>query len=338
MIKTPFRPGNLASSGAVMKRTALALTIIWILLFTLVTETESISLASAQTFTNIVIKSDGSIEPETDLLERRSNIYTLKSDIFGTIMVQKDSITIDGAGYTLYGRSNFDERGLYLVGPDRSHPSCRNVLVKNLRIYNFYTGVFSVGGSNNSIIGNFLENAGIEFIGNANYLGNIIKHNTFRNATIYLNYYNSGLGIITENNFSNLEMMIWLSVAPNVIKNYWSDYKIKYPDAKELGSSGIWDTPYFISKVESVGSLIDQEPLVYPVTDFEIPHFSNPNGTLSPTSSPTLEPSISPTPDTVPYQPEPFPTVPIAAFIASVIVVAVGLVICFKKRKGEAER
>ena len=61
---------------------------------------------------------------------------------------------------------------------------------------------------------------------------------------------------------------------------------------------------------------------------------SNPNTSPSPT--PSLEPSISTTPDTVPYQ-EPFPTVPVVAFVASAIVVAVGLVICFRKRKSEAE-
>ena len=69
-----------------MKKTVLAMTIIWALLFTLAAETESFSLVGAQTYTNIVIKPDGSIEPETDLLERNGNDYIFKSDIFGDIM------------------------------------------------------------------------------------------------------------------------------------------------------------------------------------------------------------------------------------------------------------
>ncbi|RCV64242.1 hypothetical protein C5S53_09705 [Methanophagales archaeon] len=29
--------------------------------------------------------------------------------------------------------------------------------------------------------------------------------------------------------------------------NYWDDYEEKYPDAEEMGSTGIWDTPYRIN-------------------------------------------------------------------------------------------
>ena len=309
-----------------MKKTALALTITWALLLALVAETVSFSLVTAQTYSNIIIKPDGSIETETDLLQRDNNTYNtyvFKGDIFGDIMVQKHGVKIDGAGYTLHGRESIYERGVYLVGTDRSHASCKNVLVKNLRIYNFYTGVFSVGGSNNSIIGNFFDNSGIGLMGNANHTGNLIKYNTFRNAIIFLHYNNGGLDVVTENNFSNLEMTIWLSVYPNVTKNYWSDYTTKYPDAKEVGSSGIWDTPYFITKVENSISLMDHQPLVNPVTDFEIPHFSNTNATPSPTPEPK--------------QPESFPIVPVATFSASAIVVVVGLAICFRKRKSEAK-
>jgi hypothetical protein len=30
--------------------------------------------------------------------------------------------------------------------------------------------------------------------------------------------------------------------------NYWDDYEEKYPDAEEIDSTGIWDTPYSIYK------------------------------------------------------------------------------------------
>lgn len=39
--------------------------------------------------------------------------------------------------------------------------------------------------------------------------------------------------------------------------NYWSDYKERYPEAKELDGSGIWDTPYFID-----GNNQDNYPLM----------------------------------------------------------------------------
>ena len=29
--------------------------------------------------------------------------------------------------------------------------------------------------------------------------------------------------------------------------NYWSDYFIRYPNASEVDSSGVWNTPYFFT-------------------------------------------------------------------------------------------
>src|SRR3989337_3843791 len=156
-----------------MKKTLLTAIVIFVLLVSTLATTQ---IVEAQPYQIITIKADGSVEPDTNLLERNGTKYTFKGDIFGTIMVQTGYITIDGAGHTLQGRKEGDERGIYLVGPDRSHPVCGNVLVKNLRIYNFFEGIFVVGGSNNSLIGNFLDNSAIHLIGSANYIGDLIKH------------------------------------------------------------------------------------------------------------------------------------------------------------------
>lgn len=48
--------------------------------------------------------------------------------------------------------------------------------------------------------------------------------------------------------------------------NYWSDYEDKYPNAKELDGSGVWDTPYVIGDNNQ-----DNYPLINPIT---IPEFS----------------------------------------------------------------
>ncbi len=46
--------------------------------------------------------------------------------------------------------------------------------------------------------------------------------------------------------------------------NYWSDYATKYPDAAEIGKSGIGDTPYLIRVDPTV---IDRYPLMTPVSN-----------------------------------------------------------------------
>ncbi len=240
---------------------------------------------------NLTIKPDGTVEPSTDLLERSGTVYTFKGDIYGSIMVQKSGITIDGAGYTLQGRKGVDERGVYLVGPDRSHASCTRSVVKNLRISNFFEGIYVLGSSNSTITGNYLENAGIHLIGSSEYTGDLITHNTFNGAGIFVDYNPVGHDVITENNFIDSGIFVDLAKPPVVDKNYWSNYTAEYPDAKELNSSGIWDTPNdydkFLGGSHGKDPCIDYHPLVNPITDFEIPAFNDPITTPTPSASPT---------------------------------------------------
>jgi hypothetical protein len=225
-----------------------------------------IEVVKAEKLLNLTIKPDGSVEPSTDLLEINGTTYTFKGNIFGTIMVQKNGITIDGAGYTIQGRKVVDERGIYLVGPDRSRPSCKNVVVKNLKILNFYEGIFVVGGSNNSIVGNCLEDAGIHLIGNANITGDLIKHNTFRDAGIFVDYNPYGIDVITENDFFNGWIGVGLSDVPIIEKNYWSDY-----NGTDTDGDGIGDTPHTSQYILNEEAQ-DDYPLMAPL-DRAIPEF-----------------------------------------------------------------
>jgi hypothetical protein len=240
----------------------------------------------AQEPLNTTIKPDGSVGPSTSLLERNGNKYTFKGDIYGTIWVQTDNIIIDGAGYTLEGYG--DREDIYLIGPSTPPPRCINVLVENLRLHN---GVISTaGGRNNSFIGNYFDNSIIEMQFGANGTGNVVKHNTFKEGSIFYDYNYYGTEVITENNFIDSSILIGLAISPIADKNYWSDYTAKYPDAKVLGNSGTWDTPY-VGETFDMKQCIDNHPLVNPVTDFVVADFSNPNLTTAPTSTPTVVPS-----------------------------------------------
>jgi len=95
------------------------------------------------------------------------------------------------------------------------------------------------------------------------------------------------------------------------IGNYWSDYLTKYPNASEIGNSGIGNTPYVVSP-----SYSDFDPIAY------IDHY----------------PLVQPFSEDVSGEPEPFPTAAVvAASGVAVAVVSIGLLVYFKKRKHQAE-
>jgi len=86
---------------------------------------------------------------------------------------------------------------------------------------------------NNTLIGNTISSnsqCGIRFVTSSD---NVFFHNNFVGNTM------QAWGIERAN--------VWDDGYPSG-GNYWSDYEEKYPDAAEVGSSGIWDTPYVISE------------------------------------------------------------------------------------------
>ena len=127
----------------------------------------------------IYIRSDGSVEG-TDNIQRDGNVYTFTDDIFGSIVVERDNIVVDGAGYTLQGS-------------DPAGPSTgirlwwrKNVTIKNMIISTFFWGIDLHGfsSSNNSVYGNDITNCeyGITIRSFSN--GNIISGNNIANNNI----------------------------------------------------------------------------------------------------------------------------------------------------------
>lgn len=97
----------------------------------------------------IYIRADGSIDPPTAPIKRAENIYTLTSNIYGSIVVERDNIVIDGGGYTLQGTGTGN--GIGLSGK-------KNVTIKNFEINQFGNGIYMENSHNNTIIGNNLNN------------------------------------------------------------------------------------------------------------------------------------------------------------------------------------
>jgi len=158
---------------------------------------------------------------------------------------------------------------------------------------------------NNTITENKIadQDTGIHFYMSSD---NLIYHNNFVNNTkpVYDAYWETrGMPfsyILPSEN-------VWDNDYP-AGGNYWSNYTNLYPEAEELDSSGIWETPYSIDENNQ-----DRYPLLNPLV---IPQIQVPDG-----DTPT-----KPTEES-------FPTTLVIASVITVAVVGVGLLVYFKKRK-----
>jgi len=248
------------------KSAALLLVLVFLTASSIIT----LSPAKAQSLETIFIKADGSVEG-TDKIQRDENdVYTLTGNISGRILVQRSNIIIDGAGYTLEG--NGDGKGIDLSNgrtTDKSRDMITNVTVKNTRIIQFEYGIACWHTQNHTFIGNYVANSDI-----AHAVGFSIRsvgNNTLRYNTILSEVniiYSARVNVITENNFIEGGLFVGVECPePVVDRNYWSDYLTKYPNATEIGNTGVWDTPYCwdMEYHDSLG-YTDNHPLVEPVS------------------------------------------------------------------------
>jgi hypothetical protein len=307
------------SQVELIKRTGTSL-LIFALLFSTVIAGLAVNLAGAQTYSTITIMSDGSVEG-TDQIQREGNAYTFTGDISGTLKVEKDSITIDGAGYAIKGNgAGIDLRKDSTAIP----PAYGDVVVKNVRFSD--KGRIFASSYGNSFLNNTFEGGGIEIKGNdGDGKGNIIKNNVFIDGrpSISADYSGSGKNVVTENDFINCRIFLALYGRLDFDRNYWSDYETLYPDAKEIGHTGIWDTPYNYNKTDwSDFPFVDSNPLVHPANGAGAPEVNE-----KPTSAPTTSTNGD-------EELESFPTAPIIAVgIVSVVIVSISLLVYVKKRK-----
>jgi parallel beta-helix repeat protein len=102
----------------------------------------------------VYIRADGSIDPPDAPVITFDNVtYTLTGNITSTadaIVIERNSVVIDGNGFTLTGRSvDWPNSGIRV---DDGY----NVTIKNFNIQNFWSGVY-LCSSNNIISGNNIK-------------------------------------------------------------------------------------------------------------------------------------------------------------------------------------
>jgi parallel beta-helix repeat protein len=153
-------------------------------------------LGILQAQSTISIEADGSVEG-TDRIQRVGNIYTFTDNIVNQlIVVERDDIVVDGAGYSLQGTGS--DAGITLNG--RS-----NVTIKNVEIMQFRYGIMLRSSSNNVLVDNNAHSnswAGIQFGFSSNH--NIISGNDIsNNSEDGIALYSSSFNIISGNNIIN---------------------------------------------------------------------------------------------------------------------------------------
>jgi parallel beta-helix repeat protein len=210
-----------------VKKSASALVLL--LLFSVIVITSSqIEIVNAEG--TIYIRSDGSVEG-TDKIQRDGNVYTFTDNIFNSIVVEKDDVVIDGAGYSLQGDGS--GYGIHLI--HRSY-----VTLRNLEIEEFDTGIRFYGGSNNTIN----------------------KNNILNNEWgIYVEY--SKNNTLSENNITANEVGIRLTLSSNnVLRNNRMNNN-RY----NFGVSGANFVEY-VNDIDT-SNTVDEKPVYYLVNEQE---------------------------------------------------------------------
>ena len=157
----------------------------------------------------IYIRSDGSVEG-TDLIERIGNVYTFKGNIgtfnqtitantyLGGIVVERDNIIIDGAGYNLTGSghygsiSPFGDPPIKIHTPGIATTGRSNVVIKNLTVQHFLYGILLQGSTNITVLNSVLRSEQGISAYNSEQL-------TLVNCKIYDPGYGSGYGVHLQN-------------------------------------------------------------------------------------------------------------------------------------------
>jgi len=130
-----------------VKKSASALVLLLLFSVIVVSISQIEKTEAATTFEFVKINADGTVEG-TEKIQRDGNVYTFTDNIYGSIIVEKNNVVVDGVGYTL--------QGAFGTGIELTNRS--NVVIKNMEIKACSTGIYIQGSSFNMILGNTILN------------------------------------------------------------------------------------------------------------------------------------------------------------------------------------
>jgi len=186
--------------------------------------TSAVDIQLVKASGTIYIRADGSIDPLTAPISTIDNVtYIFTGNIYDPIVVQRDNIVIDRAGYTVKGKGTIGS-GIALWG--RS-----NITIKNTEIKEFEYAIDLSGSSNNSISGNKITNNLLEGIYLSSSSNNSVSGNDVTGNRDGIYVVNSQNNSISGNNVTNREWGIYLDYSSNncisrnrITNNKWGIY------------------------------------------------------------------------------------------------------------------
>jgi len=267
--------------------------------------------------TIIYIRADGSVDPlDAPILNAGNLYYTLTADIYDCdVVVEKDNIVVDGAGYTIKGTG---------VGAVINITNRNSVAIKNVKIQDSMFGICLEFSTNIELSGNTITDTGIGIYLSDFSIANVLLENIITNnayASIMLdsnsltnsisgNYIasNGGDGIflgsssnntISGNTIENNDRGIGLGDSSNNLI-YHNNFINNSYHATTNGSINIWDSGYpsggnywsdyqyrYPNATEFDGSGIWNIPYVIDKNNIDHYPLMNPFGSLPPPPTPT---------------------------------------------------
>ena len=142
------------------------------------------------------------------------------------------------------------------------------ITLSNLTIRNAMYGLRVLNGENSTVSHCRFTNCTDSGILMSEYQHLLVTDCTFQNNNRGIQLTNCSYNQFYHNNFLNntIHVSTYFNTSSNawdngITGNYWDNYRIRYPDAQIIPTTGTWDTPYVVN---ASGNNTDNHSWVYP--------------------------------------------------------------------------